>query len=176
MDLHDEAIITTDLLLGAVLAPLNICSPWAVSRKTQIQSATFLISRPRETPKYCIKPHRFSMPRKPLWLKDSPFYFVKIYCKLPLISCTPRVRAPTGPSHKTESHAGTFTPNFGTWIYSRFFKIKMENLWAPGVPVVSILPPIRCDILQCHGGGFEGKWHLGFEFSVRSLRDCKFLG
>ena len=65
------------LLLGPLLDPLKICRPHAVSRKTEILSATFLISRPRETPQDCKETHMFSVSSKPLSLKDSPFFFLK---------------------------------------------------------------------------------------------------
>ena len=104
------------LLLGAVLGPRKICRPQAVSRKTQILSATFLISRPRETPQDCKETLMFSMPFKPLCLKNSPFFFWKFCCELPLISCNSRARAAIGHGRKTESNAGGFRTHFGTWF------------------------------------------------------------
>lgn len=109
------------LLLGTILDPLKICSPWAFSRKTQILSATFLISRPRETPQDCKETLMFSMPFKPLCLKNSPFFFWKFCWDLPLVSHNSQARAAIGHGRKTESNAGGFRTHFGTWIYSRFF-------------------------------------------------------
>ena len=164
------------LLLGPLLDPLKICRPRAVSRKSQILSATFLISRPCETLQDCKETHMFSVSSKPLSLDDSPFFFWKFCCELPLISRDSRPRAPIGASRKTESNTGAFRTHFGTWIYSRFFFEKTQYFQAPEVPTVVILPQVWCNILQCREEHFARKWHLGFEIFVRLSEVCKFLG
>ena len=135
------------LLLGAVLGPRKLCRPRAVSRKSQILSATFLISRPRETPQYCKETHMFSVSSKPLSLDDSPFFFWKICCELPLISRNYQARAPIEDSRKTESNTGAFRTHFGTWIYSRFF-LKKRNIFKPQKFLWSWFYP-RFDAIFC---------------------------
>ena len=128
------------LLLGLASAPLIIHNPWGVSEHLHILNATFQNKWPSETPKYYNKKGMKSVLPKPLWLKNSSFYFWDFYCKLPPELRNLKPCAPIGPLCNTQSNARGFRTHFGMCFYSMNFFWEMKYCLPSQVPALEKIP------------------------------------
>ena len=128
------------LLLGLAYDPLKIYSPWGVSEHLHILNATFQNKWPSETPKYYNKKGMKSVLPKPVWLKDSSFYFWDFYCELPPLLCNLKRHAPIEPLCNTQSNAQDFRTHFGMCFCGKIFFWEMQYCLPSQVPGLVKIP------------------------------------
>ena len=134
------------LLLVPTYATQEIYSPWAVSQKFEILSATFSRSAPLDTAKYCIKPGVKSRLQELLSLQNIAFFQKKICCK--------------------------FTSQSESWRLLCCFLFCMSPRWAHGPGSCEILGATHGRFFKKNGESLRLRCLDGIENCGVSLQSC----